>query len=57
MLFFPNGCADLTDYLFRVFADLFLSAAVLILIARFSVMVPLSILKFAGIELKIEEDD
>ena len=57
MLFFPNGCANLADYLFRVFADLLLSAAVLVLIARFSVLVPLSILKFAGIKLKIEEDD
>ena len=51
------GCVNLADYLFRVFADLLLSAAVLVLIARFSVLVPLSILKFAGIELKIEEDD
>ena len=53
---FPNGCADFGDYVLRVFADSLLSAAVLIFAARFAILAPLSILKFAGVELKIEED-
>lgn len=53
---FPNGCADFSDYVLRVFADSLLSAAVLIFAARFAILVPLSVLKFAGAEPKIEED-
>lgn len=53
---FPNGCADFGDYVLRVFADSLLSSAVLIFAARFAILAPLSILKFAGVELKIEED-
>ena len=53
---FPNGCADFPDYVLRVFADSLLSAVVLIFAARFAILVPLSLLKFAGVEPKIEED-
>ncbi len=53
---FPNGCAGFADYVLRVFADSLLSAAVLIFAARFAILAPLSVLKFAGIEPKIEED-
>lgn len=54
---FPNGCANFSDYVFRIFSDSLLSALILIFAARFAVLVPLSFMKIAGIELKIEEEN
>lgn len=56
MLFFLNGCGSISGYLLRVFTDSFVSAVALVFVAKPALMIPLSLLKIGGIEMRIEED-